>query len=118
MSETDWAVNRVGYDWDELRLVDNTTVVVNTVGGLWSTLLHAIDMDEYGNQRASARVLSGTKSNGSSYSSSSDLSNLYNWTGTSCSATYMQGNSSALSAVITQGYWLCTGAGALFCIEQ
>ncbi|MDD3021885.1 MAG: hypothetical protein PHX61_13035, partial [Alphaproteobacteria bacterium] len=117
-AETDWAVNRVGYNWDELRLVDNTTVVVNTVGGLWSTLLHAIDMDEYGNAKSSARILSGTKSDGSAYSTISDLSNLYNWTGSSCSATYMQGNSSALSAVITQGYWLCQSDGSLFCIEQ
>jgi len=118
-AETDWAVNRVGYNWDELRLVDDSTVVTTMAnGGLWSTLLHAIDMDETGTQRASARILSGTKSDGSTYSTASDLSNLFNWTAHQCSATYMQGNSSSLSAVITQGYWLCTSAGALFCIEQ
>jgi len=115
--EAEWAINRVGYNWSELRLVDNTTVVAYA-GGLWSTLLSPIIQTEFGATRGSTRVLSGTASNGKSYSSVSDLSNFYNWTGAACSETYMQGNSSSLSAAITQGYWLCQYDGALYCIEQ
>lgn len=116
VAETDWAVNRVGYNWSELQLVDGTTVAY--APNLFGTLLSPIVKTEFGGTRASTRVLSGTNSSGGSYTAASDLSNLYNWTGATCSATYMQGNSSALSAVITQGYWLCQSDGALFCIEQ
>lgn len=116
VAETDWAVNRVGYNWSELRLVDGTTVAY--APNLFGTLLSPIVKTEFGVVRSSARVFSGTNSDGASYSGVSDIHNLYNWTGASCSTTYMQGNSSALSAVITQGYWLCQSDGALFCIEQ
>jgi hypothetical protein len=116
-NELAWAVNRVGYNWNELRLVDGTTVVAYAPN-LWSGLLNPIIKTEFGATRGSTRILSGTASNGSAYSSVADLSNLFNWTGSSCSATYMQGNSSALTAAISQGYWLCQSDGALFCIEQ
>jgi hypothetical protein len=114
--ESEWAINRVGYNWNELRLVDGTTIAY--APNLWSTLLNPVIKTEFGATKASARVFSGTASNGRSYSAVSDLSNLYNWTGASCSATYMQGNTSALSIAITQGYWLCQSDGALYCIEQ
>jgi hypothetical protein len=116
-NELAWAVNRVGYNWNELRLVDGTTVVAYAPN-LWSGLLNPIIKTEFGATRGSTRILSGTASNGSAYSSVADLSNLFNWTGATCSATYMQGNSSALTAAISQGYWLCQSDGALFCIEQ
>ncbi len=117
ITEPTAAINRVGYNWTELRLVDNTTVVAYA-GGLWQTLLSPIIKDEFGVTRASTRVLSGTASNGMPYSYVADLSNIRNWTGGTCSATYMQGNTSALTAAISQGYWLCQTDGALFCIEQ
>jgi hypothetical protein len=116
-AEATWAVNRVGYNWAELRLVDGTTTVAYAPN-LWSTLLNPIIQTEFGATRPSTRILSGTASNGKTYSTTADLSNMFNWTNASCSATYMQGNSSSLSATITQGYWLCQSDGALYCIEQ
>jgi hypothetical protein len=116
-AEATWAVNRVGYNWAELQLVDGTTTVAYAPN-LWSTLLNPIIQTEFGATRPSTRILSGTASNGKTYSTTADLSNMFNWTNASCSATYMQGNSSSLSATITQGYWLCQSDGALYCIEQ
>ena len=116
ITESEYAINRVGYNWTELQLVDGTTVAY--AGGLWQTLLSPIIKTETGSSRPGVRVLSGTGSDGKSYTGVADLSNQYNWTGAACSATYYQGNSSSLSAVITQGYWLCQGDGALYCIEQ
>lgn len=117
-AEAEWAVNRVGYNWNELRLVDGTTTVAYAPN-LWSTLLNPIIKTEFGVTRASTRVLSGTASDGRAYSLVNDISNQSNWTAEqACWATYMQGNSSALSAAITQGYNLCQSDGALYCIEQ
>lgn len=116
IAESEWAINRVGYNWTELQLVDGTTVAY--AGGLWSTLLSPIVKTQTGVTRAAARVHSGTAPNGKAYSSVPDLSNMYGWTGGTCSAMYYQGNSSALSAGITQAYWLCQNDAALYCIEQ
>ena len=116
ITESEWAINRVGYNWTELQLVDGT--VVAYAGGLWSTLLSPIVKTQNGVVRAATRVHSGTAANGKGYSSVPDLSNMYNWTGGTCSATYYQGNSSALTAGISQSYWLCQYDAALYCIEQ
>lgn len=116
ITESEWAINRVGYNWTELQLVDGTTVAY--AGGLWSTLLAPIVKTQNNVVRAATRVHSGTAANGKAYSSVADLSNMYNWTGGACSASYYQGNSSALTAAISQSYWLCQYDAALYCIEQ
>lgn len=115
-AEPEWAVNRVGYNWNELQLVDATTVAY--APNLWSTLLSPIIKTEFGVTRASTRVLSGTASDGRSYSLVNDSSNHNNWTSNICGVAHMQGNSSASTAGVSQSYTLCQGNGALYCIEQ
>ncbi len=116
-AEVDWAVNRIGYNWTELRLVDNTTVVAYAPN-IFGTLQAPINKDEYGNPRNTARVHSGTGANGAAYSLTPDITNFWNWTSVPCSATYYQANSSASSAIISRTEWLCSGNAAVFCIEQ
>ncbi|MDD3021467.1 MAG: hypothetical protein PHX61_10910, partial [Alphaproteobacteria bacterium] len=128
-SENSWAVNRVGYDWSELQLVDGTTVIY--APSLWETatqsLLNPINRNENGSLLTARRVWSATKDDGKPVNTSA-TSNLHcqNW---SSSAYSNQGGQKVL------GYSGTTGASwiygsfqdyscydntnySLFCIEQ
>ncbi len=119
IAETEWAVNRVGYNWNELRLVDGTTVAY--APNLWGTLLTPVVKTESGTTKASAYVYSGTATNGSTYSSVAGFSNLNNWTLTgTCSGCIPSANSSSISISTTMANYCPCGSisMALYCIEQ
>lgn len=128
ITEAEYAVNRVGYNWSTLTLVDNTTVVTNA-GGLWETattpFLSSIIKTETGAVSASKYTYTNTAHTGlAAVSSSNGPYNCNNWTsGNLGSATQYGGNSSSTGtgwinfAIWTTGCYGASGV-SLFCIEQ
>jgi len=128
-NDTNWAVNRVGYNWSELRTVTGTTVVY--APNLWKTatisLLSPIVVNQNGTNSADAwGVYTNTKADGNAYSTASDSSNCLDWTSNSGGYSPVSGvQSTTGSAWINNGLVSgCGGAGGgsnpkhLYCIEQ
>lgn len=120
-NESDWAVNRIGYNWSELQLVNGTTVAY--AGGLWQTtnspLLNAIVKDPTGANVVSGNVWTATHANGLPYAfyDSASTCSDYTYYGTDKYAYY--GSSTAVNSNWTiYGMSNCTGVGRLYCIEQ
>lgn len=124
--ENNAAVNRVGYNWSELRTVTGTTVVY--APNLWKTatisLLSPIVVNQNGtNSLDASGVYSNTKADGSAYSTATDGSNCLDWT-TSMTGYYpISGVQSASTGawINNGGYNACGMSGSakhLYCIEQ
>lgn len=125
--ETNAAVNRVGYNWNELQTVTGTTVVY--APNLWKAetipLLSPIVVGQNGATVADALgVFSNTKANGNAYSTVSDSSNCFDWTTNSALYSPIAGAQSASNgAWINNGAYVSCGSGVaaskhLYCIEQ
>ena len=121
-NEPDWAVNRIGYNWSELRLVNGTTVVY--AGNLWMTesvsLLNAIVKDATGTNVTTGYVWTGTHPNGLPYA-------LYDSTYTCSSYTSNSGSLSGIAGLMTaaNSTWTnntpancASSSGRLYCVEQ
>jgi hypothetical protein len=125
VAEANWAVNRIGYNWNELQLVGGTTVVY--APNLWSSsLLSPIIKNESGATAANVYVWTNTL--GTGYAASKDAASpatCLDWTSSisTFSSSYI-GNSSFQNA-----YWIargeasilgatCSSAFRLYCIEQ
>jgi hypothetical protein len=82
VGEAEMAVNRIGYNWSELRTVTGTTVVY--APNLWKTatisLLSPIVVNQNGTNSVTFETYSNTKADGSAYSTVADGSNCNNWT--------------------------------------
>lgn len=123
-AEPDWAINRIGYNWSTLELVDGTDVVL--APNLWQTesqpLLSSILMGPDGSSQINIDVHSNTASNGAAYSKINDYSNnCQNWTSTGGgSHTVYRGSSSATSypGWLRVSYWVSGCSSRLYCIEQ
>lgn len=65
--ENNWAINRVGYNWSTLKLLDGTTVAA---AALWngSTLNYPINRTELGTTLSSTATYSNTTASGKPYS--------------------------------------------------
>lgn len=121
-AEANWAVNRIGYNWQELQLVDATTVVY--APNLWSgALLNPIVKNETGATDSNREVFSATLSNGSSISNTASAYNCSDWTTTGHGENVLFSGSTSL----TDGRWIeatttngsCQWENArLYCIEQ
>ncbi|OIN87736.1 MAG: hypothetical protein AUJ12_01130 [Alphaproteobacteria bacterium CG1_02_46_17] len=127
-SEDDWAINRIGYNWTTLRLVDNTTDVV-LAGNLWKTatlpLLNPISKTESGSTLSVGNVFTNTEADGTaSYSggNSACMNWAYGWTGSGLNFSF------GVSGVNSSG-WIRNSVnstdcrsyapgGYLYCIEQ
>ncbi|MBL4590115.1 MAG: DUF1566 domain-containing protein [Alphaproteobacteria bacterium] len=124
ITESEWAVNRVGYDWSTLELVDGTDVVL--APNLWksntSSWLSSIKKDQNSTNRINQTVHSNMTADGHARSSSSNSTyNCYNWTSTSGgSHTVYRGNTSGTTWPNTfgVGYWVSGCSARLYCIEQ
>jgi hypothetical protein len=124
ISEPEWAVNRVGYNWSTLELVDGTDVVL--APNLWemntTPWLSSIAKDQNGTTAINQQVHSNNNYNGHALSSTSNSTyNCYNWTSTSGgSHTVYRGNTSGTTWPNTfrVGYWVSGCSARLYCIEQ
>jgi hypothetical protein len=124
--EPNAAVNRVGYNWNELQLVNGTTVVY--APNLWKAgtipLLSPIIVGQNGATVADAQgVFSNTKANGNAYSTATDGSNCLDWTTSSSVYAPIVGVQSASNGawINNGGYASCGQNGVpkhLYCIEQ
>jgi len=125
ITEPEYAVNRVGYGWSFLRLVDGTTDVV-TSGNLWNTnsapLINPITKTQSGVSVTGYYVFSNTLSSGLAYSTTSSITNCNNYGG----VPYYSGPHAGLNSMTTKNwiddtagnYNLCDSNGHLYCIEQ
>lgn len=122
--EADWAINRVGYNWTTLRLIDNTTNVV-LAGNLWKTsslsLLNPISKTELGAILSTTSVATNSNTKGFPSYVGGSLACL-NWTnGNTTGLTYRFGVSGVTSSgwVDNSDGWDCrNGSMYLYCIEQ
>jgi hypothetical protein len=124
--EPNAAVNRVGYNWNELQLVNGTTVVY--APNLWKAgtipLLSPIIVGQNGATVADAQgVFSNTKANGNAYSTATGGSNCLDWTTSSSVYAPIVGVQSASNGawINNGGYASCGQNGVpkhLYCIEQ
>ena len=121
-AESEWAINRIGYNWTTLRRIDSVDVV--SAGNIWSgTLLNPINISQTGVTRSTSNVASNTKSNGFAYATSG-AGACYNWA-SATGSSYSAGTSGSVTSTwidgtgsISCGY---SGAGYLdyiYCIEQ
>jgi hypothetical protein len=122
VGEAEMAVNRIGYNWSELRTVTGTTVVY--APNLWKTatisLLSPIVVNQNGTNSVTFETYSNTKADGSAYSTVADGSNCNNWT-TGSGSTNVRG-----LQTVTNSQWIyqpsspvsCAFAERLYCIEQ
>lgn len=130
IGESEYAFNRVGYNWTELQLVDGTTVVY--APNLWEAettpLLSPIILSESGASIVNGRTYTNTLSNGNARSTSNDTSsNCNNWTSSSSNTVgnLPRGNTSSTSSnwtASTMAFSInrCSSSGntRLYCIEQ
>ncbi len=130
VSEAEAAVNRIGYNWSILKLIDNTTIVTTT-GNLWKTdttpLTNPILQTETGAVVAGYLTHSNTRTDGLNYSTNLDNANCSAWSsssGTSGNNVHTGQNSQTTSAWINWGF---SGVSCsfntgnyyhLYCIEQ
>nr|MBP9049950.1 hypothetical protein [Alphaproteobacteria bacterium] len=127
VAEANWAVNRVGYNWNQLQLVDGTTVVY--APNLWSTspaLLSPIIKDETGATRANVVSWANTNGKGLPVYTTLTSSTCTDWTFAGSGLPHpWVGNTS-----FQNEYWIargdsgtygaggCNQAYRLYCIEQ
>jgi hypothetical protein len=124
--ENNAAVNRVGYNWSELRTVTGTTVVY--APNLWKAatipLLSPIIVNQNGTNSADAfGVFTNTKADGNAYSTATDGSNCLDWITSSNIYNPVTGVQSASNGawINNGGYNSCGSNGMgkhLYCIEQ
>lgn len=124
--EPNAAVNRVGYNWNELQTVTGTTVVY--APNLWKAgtipLLSPIIVGQNGATVADGSgVFTNTKANGNAYSTATDGYNCLDWTSSWSGYTPIVGVQSASSGawINNGGYSSCGQNGVpkhLYCIEQ
>lgn len=125
VTEPEWAISRIGYNWSELQLVDGTTVTY--APNLWGSspvLMSPIVKDETGTTRINQYVYANTLVTGFPYSTnSSSLATCNNWT--SASGGYpdaARGNSSSTGSswIYNLPGWDHCNLGAIryYCIEQ
>jgi len=131
-SESEWAVNRIGYNWSKLQRIDGADVVY--AGNIWNStvtpLINPVTIRETGATLSTSYVRTGTTVNGMAAVQTANgqcngftLNNtysatyaLYNGTsGTTGSGWINNGNYNA-----DQGYGTCHYYyfGHLYCIEQ
>jgi hypothetical protein len=123
ITEAEAAINRVGYNWSILKLVDNTTIVTTT-GNLWKAnsvpFTNAILKTQSGGTVAGANVNTNTLSTGMPAYTTSGNGNCGNWTG---SASWKRRGLNSM----TTGAWISnddggdcfnSAANAIYCIEQ
>ncbi|MDD3021100.1 MAG: hypothetical protein PHX61_09035, partial [Alphaproteobacteria bacterium] len=123
VQEENWAVNRIGYNWTKLTLVDGTDVIY--AGNLWSStpsLLSPIVRTQAGAIKAGAYAFTNTTVLGAAkYQTSGDGYNCNDWTGGS-QAPHGGASSSSTTQWIDNGtmYAACQGGygQSLYCIEQ
>gem|GEM_PF-2276506 len=134
IGESDWAVNRIGYNWNKLQLVDGTTDVV-MAGNIWSTgstttsLIAPISKKANGTTLSSTYVNANTTEYGKSDGTNSALDACIDWSYTGVSYNGIQNGSSGSTSVnwidnnnyyIASGYsYSCYGVTlVIYCIEQ
>lgn len=120
ITEPEWAISRVGYNWSELRLVTGTTVVF--APNLWTgSLINPITKTESSGDQIGVAILSNTRTTGLPYSTISDASSCHNWTSLGGTPNPWIGNSSSITwAWISQthGPSSCSNPVRFYCIEQ
>lgn len=120
-NEPDWAVNRIGYNWSELQLVNGTTVAY--AGGLWQSsnipLLNAIVKDPTGATVSSSYVWTGVHANGLPYALYDPANSCsdYSYSGYA-KAGYYGATITTSSSWINAGMAACDSSEHLYCIEQ
>jgi len=119
-AEADYAINRVGYNWNKLRLLDGVSDVV-LAGNMWKTtsqnLLNAIYLNEFGASTIATDVGTSTSPSGMIISGAGNCSD---WA--SGSGTFQRGTSSSTNSLWTNSSsYNCNGGTTvmrLYCIEQ
>ena len=124
ITEPEAAINRIGYNWSTLTLIDGTTVVSNA-GALWDgSIDNPITLDQYGTSHVGVAVQTNTKTNGwyKNTTSQGDY-NCYNWTSNSSGGNQWNPHIGLTSMVGTQ--WIdqglssyCSTGLRLYCVEQ
>ena len=120
--ENNWAINRIGYNWSTLELVDGTDVA--TAGQIWSPpLLSPLNKSQSGAVLSSTSTYSNTLANGRPYSTnpasacgswttgSNDYDQTWGVVGATTSQWVAGGN-------VTGCYPCSDGCYRLTCIEQ
>jgi len=130
ISESEYAVNRVGYDWTTLRRVDGTDVALS--GNLWNTasvpLLSTVSLRANGATYSATSIVSNTSSAGmaKSVTASDNPGSCNNWgTNSSGMAAFDGTSGSNTTAWIEDGspdgsncYYCCGGGQYFYCMEQ
>jgi len=104
IGESDWAVNRIGYNWNKLQLVDGTTDVV-MAGNIWSTgstttsLIAPISKKANGTTSPSTYVNANTTEYGKSDGTNTALDACRDWSYTGVSYNGIQNGSSGSTSV-------------------
>jgi hypothetical protein len=119
--ESEYAINRIGYDWGQLKLVDNT-VVTTQPADFWNTdvvpLTNGINRDASGTLQHAKRIYSGTKSNGK-LDDSDPSSNCTNWTVSSATVRFGLSGSTGVDWIYNNtAATTCNVAQYIYCIEQ
>lgn len=125
ITESDAAINRIGYNWTTLTLVDGTTTVT-TAGNIWSTTTlsfsNGITKSQSGTTITAQPVWSNTRSTGFNYVAASSPYNCYDYT----NGDYGNGGDHYGTNSGTGSSWIDTGVIGgqcnwglrLYCIEQ
>ncbi len=123
ITESNYAINRIGYNWSELQRTDGTTIVY--APNLWETdtipLLAPIIKTEFNVNRTATNVFTNTQANGSAASIIPDGSNCWNWTSNSSSFWGNRGDSSqTTSSWLNKNIWATCywTSNPIYCIEQ
>jgi hypothetical protein len=125
--ESQWAVNRIGYNWTTLRRIDGLDIVL--AGNIWSTsvsnLLNPISIRETGTTISTSYVKTGTTAQGVAYTTDSS--------GQCTGWTSVNGSSYNGSSGMTSANWVANGeygnsgshpscsnyaVNYIYCIEQ
>ena len=120
--ENNWAINRIGYNWSTLEMVDGTDVA--TAGQIWNgTLLSPLNKNQSGAVLSSTNTYSNTTANGKPYSTNpasacgswttgnNDYDQTWGVVGATTSQWVAGGN-------VTGCYPCSDGCYRLTCIEQ
>jgi len=128
--ETQWAVNRIGYDWSTLRRVDGVDVVL--AGNIWSTatanLLNPISKDQTGATVSSTYVKTGTDVYGLAATktsagqcvgwTSSSTSDAYNGSSGLTSSMWINNGSTNNPGAYSSCHYYAMSSNYIYCIEQ
>lgn len=124
--ESNWAVNRIGYNWSTLRTVDGTDVMV--AGQIWNTasspLLYPINKTQTGVIVSSAETYTNTTSAGAAKYTDGSTSACTNYTAGTNDWTGVYGLVGQTGVYWIEGYSIpsggypCSDGHRLYCIEQ